>query len=175
MRRRCRPWRPNAEAGAAAVTRERLLLPGTPSETVLTMEFSGKPGPVLMVLGGVHGNEPGGWMRLRSVILGAVRRRPHRPSRGRTASPPQTSSGRQTTWRLEPPLPRFASKRVPHGAARAEIVAVAREFNVDVVWTCMNRGVLQRPQPERTAFLGQTVTTGIGPRNPSPAATSSRG
>ncbi|HSE43967.1 MAG TPA: hypothetical protein VLA89_01425, partial [Gemmatimonadales bacterium] len=40
---------------------ERALLPGTPWETPLTVANSGVPGPVMMVLGGVHGNEPGGW------------------------------------------------------------------------------------------------------------------
>src|SRR5687768_17502709 len=40
----------------------RLLMAGTPQETPLYIYGSGRPGKVLMVLGGVHGNEPGGWL-----------------------------------------------------------------------------------------------------------------
>ena len=34
---------------------------GTPQATDIYIFGSGQPGNVLMVLGGVHGNEPGGW------------------------------------------------------------------------------------------------------------------
>ena len=46
----------------AAGEEKRLLMPGTPYETPLYVFGSGLAGPVLMVLGGVHGNVPGGWL-----------------------------------------------------------------------------------------------------------------
>ena len=39
-----------------------MLLAGTPHETPLVIHHSGTHGPTAMVLGGVHGNEPGGWL-----------------------------------------------------------------------------------------------------------------
>ena len=46
---------------------ERLLLAGTPSETRMVLRHSGLAGPAVMVLGGVHGNEPGGWLATLGV------------------------------------------------------------------------------------------------------------
>jgi hypothetical protein len=39
----------------------RMMMAGSPQETPLYVYGSGRPGKVVMVLGGVHGNEPGGW------------------------------------------------------------------------------------------------------------------
>ncbi len=45
----------------AAVTREIRLAPDTKFETVLTVIDSGKSGPTVLVVGGVHGSEPAGY------------------------------------------------------------------------------------------------------------------
>src|SRR5688572_14996437 len=45
----------------AAGEDERRLMAGTPQETGLYVYGSGQPGPIVMALGGVHGNEPAGW------------------------------------------------------------------------------------------------------------------
>src|SRR5512146_2242365 len=47
---------------------QRAMMAGTPQETPLYIFGSGKPGPVLMILGGVHGNEPGGWMAADRLV-----------------------------------------------------------------------------------------------------------
>ncbi|TAJ20429.1 MAG: twin-arginine translocation signal domain-containing protein, partial [Dehalococcoidia bacterium] len=51
----------NEEAGPAWVTgrSERMLLPETPWQSLLTVTRGQKPGPTVFILGGVHGDEPG--------------------------------------------------------------------------------------------------------------------
>ena len=44
------------------------LMPGTPYETPYYVFGTGMPGPILAVLGGVHGNEPGGWMAAQRLV-----------------------------------------------------------------------------------------------------------
>src|SRR5688572_14250874 len=51
----------------------RLLMPGTRYETPLYIFGTGRPGRIGLVLGGVHGNEPGGWLAAERAIQ---RRRP---------------------------------------------------------------------------------------------------
>ena len=148
---------------------ERLLLPGTPSETNLTLKFSGKPGPVLMVLGGVHGNEPGGWMAAEDVASWS-------PAAGGLIVLPlanriaasnfvRTTDELGDLNRLYPGSP---VSTLPMERLAAEIVAVAREFGVDVVLDLHESWAFYNGRSQNgTAFLGQTVTTGIGPRNPS--------
>src|SRR5437867_9239804 len=46
----------------AAGDEKRLLMAGTPYETPLYIRGSGNPGKTVLVLGGVHGNEPAGWL-----------------------------------------------------------------------------------------------------------------
>src|SRR5687768_9744443 len=46
----------------------RMLMAGTPYETPLYIYGSGQPGEVLTVLGGVHGNEPGGWLAADEIV-----------------------------------------------------------------------------------------------------------
>ncbi|MBA4179980.1 MAG: hypothetical protein C0506_05260 [Anaerolinea sp.] len=148
---------------------ERLLLPGTPSETILTMEFSGKAGPVLMVLGGVHGNEPGGWLAAEEVAswppaAGGLIVLP-RANRIAVANFVRTTEELGDLNRLYPGSP---ESPLPMGRLAAEIVAAAREFNVDVVLDLHESWAFYNGRSQNgTAFLGQTVTTGIGPRNPS--------
>ena len=148
---------------------ERLLLPGTPSETVLTMQFSGKPGPVLMDLGGVHGNEPGGWLAAGDVsswapAAGGLIVLP-RANQIAAANFVRTTDELGDLNRLYPGSPGSA---LPMERLAAEIVAVAREFGVDVVLDLHESWAFYNGRNQNgTAFLGQTVTTGIGPRNPS--------
>ena len=53
--------RPVPEAGREQVA----LMAGSEWETPFVATHSGVAGPTLLVLGGVHGNEPGGWARRR--------------------------------------------------------------------------------------------------------------
>jgi predicted deacylase len=50
----------HAIAGAAGTRSTGTLAPGTPSETAWFGQDSGLPGPVVMILGGIHGDEPAG-------------------------------------------------------------------------------------------------------------------
>ena len=45
----------------------RLLMEGTPSETPIHVFGCGREGPIMAILGGVHGNEPGGWLAAERV------------------------------------------------------------------------------------------------------------
>ena len=47
---------------------QSLLMPGTPYETPFYIYGTGLPGPILTVLGGVHGNEPGGWLAAERLV-----------------------------------------------------------------------------------------------------------
>ncbi len=44
------------------------MLSGTPYETLLYLFGSGLPGPVVLILGGVHGNEPAGWLAAEQLV-----------------------------------------------------------------------------------------------------------
>ena len=147
---------------------ERLLLPGTPGETVMTFAFSGKAGPTLMVLGGVHGNEPGGWIAAEEVStwlpsVGGLVVLP-RANRIAAASFVRTTDELGDLNRL---YPGSRESGLPMERLAAEIVAIASEFNADVVLDLHESWAFFNGRSQNgTAFLGQTVTTGIGPRNP---------
>ena len=47
---------------------------GTPYETPLYIFGSGQPGEIITVLGGVHGNEPGGWLAAERIVEHAAAR-----------------------------------------------------------------------------------------------------
>lgn len=57
------------------VTRaERQLLPGSPDQTTLYIVESEKEGPAVLVIGGIHGNEPAGVLAAESIATWAVDR-----------------------------------------------------------------------------------------------------
>jgi len=56
-------WAPTFPKGIT----ERVLLPGTPSAIRLRVMHSGVPGPIVLVLGGVHGDGPGAWAAAEQV------------------------------------------------------------------------------------------------------------
>ena len=147
---------------------ERLLLPGTSSETTMTFAFSGRPGPTLMVLGGVHGNEPGGWLAAEEVstwlpAAGAMIVLP-RANRIAAANFVRTTDELGDLNRL---YPGSLESALPMERLAAAIVATALEFSVDVVLDLHESWAFFNGRSQNgTAFLGQTVTTGIGPRNP---------
>lgn len=147
---------------------ERLLLPDTASATSLFITFSGKPGPVLMVLGGVHGNEPGGWLAAGEIATwepaaGGLIVLPL-ANRVAAADFVRTTDALGDLNRL---FPGSMESRLPMERMAAEIVAAAREFGVDVLLDLHESWAFYSGRSQNgTAFLGQTVTTGIGPRNP---------
>lgn len=52
----------------AAGEQQLMLMPGTPYETPYYVYGTGNLGPIVTVLGGVHGNEPGGWMAAERLV-----------------------------------------------------------------------------------------------------------
>ncbi|MEO6398591.1 MAG: succinylglutamate desuccinylase/aspartoacylase family protein [Tepidiformaceae bacterium] len=147
---------------------ERLLVPGSASETSMFLTFSGKTGPTLLVLGGVHGNEPGGWLAAEEIAswvpsAGGLIVLP-RANRLAAASFVRTTEALGDLNRLYPGSPTSA---LPMERLAAEIVAVANEYGVDVTLDLHESWAFFNGRSQNgTAFLGQTVTTGIGPRNP---------
>lgn len=55
------------EQNATAVTRETYLVGEGPTETRVTVVDGPRPGPTVVVVGGVHGNEPAGYLAARRV------------------------------------------------------------------------------------------------------------
>lgn len=147
----------------------RTLLAGTPSETEFVVRDSGADGPVLFVLGGVHGNEPGGWAAADDVAT-------WEPAAGSLIVLPRanvqaiadfirTTDAIGDLNRLYPG--RDDSELLMERMA-AEIVGVAREYAVDVLLDMHESWAFFAGRAQDgTAFLGQTVTAGNGPRNPS--------
>jgi hypothetical protein len=152
---------------------ERALLAGTALETPVTIVHSGEPGPVLMVLGGVHGNEPGGWLAAEETLG-------FEPAAGSLLVVPRANveaiSGFVRTTealgdlnRLYPGSP---ASDLPMEQMAAEIVALAGDYHADVLLDLHESWAFYATRAQDgTAYLGQTVTGGIGPRNPGFAAT----
>lgn len=155
-------------------TEERLLMAGTQWETPFFISSSGLDGPALVVLGGVHGNEPGGWM----AALQAAR---WKPSRGVLAVLPRANElailrflrERDGEGDLNRMYPGDPASELPMSRLAAEITALAGELRAELLldlhesWAFyIDRepaGFTNRQQIG-TAFLGQTITAGPGPR-----------
>lgn len=149
---------------------ERLLLPGTPSETVASIRHSGIVGPTVMVLGGVHGNEPGGWMAADEVAGWA-------PAAGSLVVIPRANVTAiagfvRTTDEvgdLNRLYPGDSSSSFAMERMAAEILALAREFEATVLLDMHESWGFYAEYPEGTGTIaiGQTITAGAGPLEPS--------
>ena len=147
---------------------QRMLLPGTPWETPLLIANSGIAGPVLLVLGGVHGNEPGGWGAAEGVAG-------WEPARGRLLVVPRANATaiplfeRTTTelGDLNRLYPGNAESAFPMERMAHAIVAVASEFKAEYALDLHESWGFYVEYPgQGTSALGQTITAGVGPRNP---------
>lgn len=158
------------EPGATPAGSEvRTLLPGTRAETRLVIRHSGIPGPAAMILGGVHGNEPGAWAAVDVIAEQWV------PSAGSLIVLPRANVLAIASFvrtfddigdlnRLYPGNP--ASPLLMEQMA-AEIVGVVREFSVDLLIDMHESWGFYRDYPGTgTGALGQTITGGVGPRTP---------
>lgn len=146
----------------------RVLLAGTPSETELVVRDSGATGPVVFVLGGVHGNEPGGWAAADDVAT-------WEPAAGSLLVLPRANVQAITDFvrttdeigDLNRLYPGRAESDLLMERMAAEIVGIAHEFAVDVLLDMHESWAFYAGRAQDgTAFLGQTVTAGNGPRNP---------
>ena len=144
---------------------ERRLLAGTASETPLVMMHSGVEGPRVLVLGGVHGNEPGGWVAAEQIAswdvrVGSLLVIP-RANVAATLVLERTSEALGDLNRL---YPGSHEAELPMERMAAEIVDAAREFEVELLLDLHESwGFFVERTQNGTAFLGQTITSGPGP------------
>ena len=136
---------------------EVALMEGTEWETSLVATHSGVEGPTLLVLGGVHGNEPGGWMAADGIAE-------WEPARGSLLVAPRAnvtaiSLFERTTdalGDLNRLYPGSFDAELPMARMAAHIVDVARRYEVDVVLDLHESWgfYAERGENAGTAFLG---------------------
>ncbi len=142
----------------------RLLMAGTAYKTPLFIFGSGKPGNVLVFLGGVHGNEPGGWLAAERIVdqlrptTGAILVVP-RANRLATELFVRTTDEMGDLNRLYPGSP----DGLPMSRMAFEIIGVLRAFHASLVLDLHESWSFYKDRTQSgTAFLGQTVTTRPG-------------
>lgn len=150
----------------AAGRERRMMLAESAWQTPLVATHSGVVGPRVLVLGGVHGNEPGGWLAAEAIAE-------WEPRAGSLLVIPRANLlATRAFERTFPELgdlnrlyPGSESSPLPMARMAAAIVAVAREFQVDLVLDLHESWgfYLERGANSGTAFIGQTVTKGEGP------------
>jgi hypothetical protein len=138
------------------------LMTGTPSETGLHVIDSGRPGANVLVLAGVHGNEPGTWQAAEAVLAGDLR-----PRFGKVLIVPRANAiavaaGVRSTPELGD-LNRlyFGDPAVfPMARMAQEIVEVIEAHEIDVVLD-LHESWAFHPQtsgPVKNSELGQTIS-----------------
>jgi len=147
---------------------------GTEWETPAVIRSSGIPGPTLVILGGVHGNEPGGWLAADEIatwepaagVLAVVPRANHRAIAGFL----RLVEGEGDLNRSYPGDP---TSEVAMSRMAAGITALAAELEADVLldlheswafYADREAAGFESREVSGTAFLGQTITAGVGPR-----------
>jgi len=146
-------------------TYERTLMAGTLWATAVSIRDSGVAGNAAIVLGGVHGNEPGGWMAAEEVAnwvprSGSLLVIP-RANRLAIDSFVRTFEEIGDLNRLYPgdPGSALAMERMA-----GEITALATEFGCGLALDMHESWAFYVDAPGTgTAALGQTITTGQGP------------
>jgi hypothetical protein len=145
-----------------------MLLEGTPWQTRAMVAHSGLAGRTLMVLGGVHGDEPGGWMAAEEVASWT-------PARGSLVVVPRANAQaipefvrtRDDLGDLNRLYPGSPDAALPMERMAAAIVALAQEVQAELLLDMHESWAFYAERSQNgTAFLGQTVTTGVGPLNP---------
>ncbi len=130
-------------------------------ETPLYVFGSGRPGRIILALGGVHGNEPAGWLAAERIVDRV------RPENGALLVIPRANRVADSLFeRTTPELadlnrsyPGFADG-LPMERMAVEIVETIREFRVDLVHDMHESWAFYRDRTTNgTAFLGQTVST----------------
>ena len=138
---------------------------GTEWETPLVVTDSGVEGPTLLVLGGVHGNEPGGWLAADGIAE-------WEPARGSLLVAPRANVVaiglfQRTTdalGDLNRLYPGAYDHELPMARMAAHIVDIARRYEVGVLLDLHESWAFyaERGESRGTALLGQTITSGPG-------------
>lgn len=146
----------------------RPLMAGTRWETQASVRATGVAGAALVVLGGVHGNEPGGWLAadvLRDWI----------PSAGVLIVVPHANVQAISAFArliegegdLNRSYPGSDDSEIPMERLASAIIGLATEFGAELLLDLHESWAHYVDRSEAasgTAFLGQTVTGGVGPR-----------
>lgn len=137
---------------------------GTEWEASGTIFHSGVAGPRFMVLGGVHGNEPGGWIGAEATanwevargMLIVLPRINHRSA----AAFERTLEGIGDLNRLYPGDP----EGVPMARMAYEVTALAKQWRPHWLWDMHESWGFYNERGDNggTAFIGQTVTSTNG-------------
>ncbi|MBM4411307.1 MAG: hypothetical protein FJ037_08325 [Chloroflexi bacterium] len=157
------PPTPTPEPVFAAGVESFSLMAGTQWETPGVAIHTGLPGSRVMVFGGVHGNEPGGWLAAEEI----ARCRPRngslivmpRLNRLSTQAMVRTIDGFGDLNRSYPGNP---DSPLPMQRMAAEVVKVAQRyrprwlFDLHESWMFYN----ERGANGGTAFIGQTLSSG---------------
>jgi hypothetical protein len=153
----------------AAGEEERAIMAGTPFETPLYIFGSGGPGPVTLALGGVHGNEPGGWLAADRVVdrlrpdAGALLVIPH----VNNVSMAQFVRTTDEIGDINRAYPGKADGS-PAQMIALEIMNAVHEFHVSLLVDMHESWAFYKDRPQNgTAFLGQTVATNAPEPGPS--------
>lgn len=145
----------------------RLVLPGTPWESALTINRSAIEGPTVFVLGGVHGNEPGGWTAADQIA-------DWMPDRGTLIVLPRANvlaiRAHQRTLpelgdlnRFYPGEPSESATAFPMQRMAAAIIDLLREFEPSLLLDLHESWAFFSERTQNgTAYLGQTITNGAG-------------
>ena len=155
-----------ARAVRGQASEERALMPGTPWETRLSIRHSGLRGPAVLVLGGVHGNEPGGWLAAEQVAswvpaTGSLLVVP----RANVLAIPDFVRTTEELGDLNRLYPGDPASAFPMERMAAAIVATAVEFQCEVLLDMHESWAFYAEYPGTgTGALGQTITPGVGPR-----------
>ncbi|MEO8541348.1 MAG: succinylglutamate desuccinylase/aspartoacylase family protein [bacterium] len=144
---------------------QRTLLAGTASETRMVIRHSGVSGPAVMILGGVHGNEPGGWLAADEVAtwepaIGSLIVVP-RSNAQAIASFVRTFDEIGDLNRLYPGRP--DSPLLMEQLAWS-FLETCREFHVELLLDMHESWAFYAEYPPNsgTGALGQTITAGPG-------------
>jgi hypothetical protein len=142
---------------------ERVLMGGTPYETPYYVYGSGVMGPIVTVLGGVHGNEPGGWLAAERLVQQV------RPNAGGLLIVPQANRQavalfERTTDDLGDLNRLYPGDRdgLPMAQMAYEIVQTLKDFHVSHVIDMHESWAFYRDRTDTqtgTAFLGQTLSS----------------
>jgi hypothetical protein len=140
---------------------QRMMMAGTPYETPLHVFGSGVQGSIIMVLGGVHGNEPGGWLAAERVVDTI------RPTSGALLVMPRANKVavnlfERTTDELSDLNRAYPGdpNGKPMQVMASQIIGVLREFHVNALIDMHESWAFYNNRTQNgTAFLGQTVST----------------
>lgn len=138
-----------------------LMMAGTPYETPIYTFGTGLAGEIVLVLGGVHGNEPGGWLAAEEVVETV------RPANGALIIIPKANRVATNLFERTTDAMGDLNRSYPGNPAgkpmevmAAEIMQVLTAQHVSVVLDLHESWAFYNNRTQNgTAFLGQTVST----------------